>query len=113
MIGDSVLTADDTTDISINGKNFKGNQGLWELLTRKNVTRGVMTAEDLKRYKTILRLTNAHLQEYEPSGNLKTSRGPKFRRLFQSCSPRRGGPWFELSLSRQWERYLNGWKTMI
>ena len=48
MIGDSVLTVDDTSDISINGIHFKGTRGLRELLTRKNVTRGVVTADDLK-----------------------------------------------------------------
>ena len=41
MIGDSILTVDDTSDISINGRHFKGNRGLWEILNRKNVTRGV------------------------------------------------------------------------
>ena len=49
MIGDSVLTFDDTSYISINGRHFKGTRGLWELLPRKNVIRGVVTADDLKR----------------------------------------------------------------
>ena len=49
MIGDSVLTVDDTSDISINGRHFERTRGLWELLTRKNVTRGFVTAVDLKR----------------------------------------------------------------
>jgi len=47
MIGHSVLTVDDTSDISINGRHFKGTRGLWELLTRKNITRGVVTTDDL------------------------------------------------------------------
>jgi len=50
LIGDSVLTVDDTTDISMYVRHFKGTRGLWELLTRKNVTRGVVKADDLKRY---------------------------------------------------------------
>ena len=54
MIGDSTLCVDDTSDISIKGRHFKGTRGLWELLTRKNVNRGFVTADDLKRYKTIL-----------------------------------------------------------
>ena len=31
MIGDSVLTVDDTSDISINGRHFKWTRGLWGL----------------------------------------------------------------------------------
>jgi len=37
LIGDSILTVDDTSDICINGKHFKGTRGLWELLTRKKL----------------------------------------------------------------------------
>jgi len=107
MIGDSILTVDDTSDISINGRHFKGNRGLWEILNRKNVTRGVVTADDLKRYKTILQLTNAHLQRYKPGGNVQTSRGPKFREVISKLFPQTRRPrGVELSLSRQWERYL-------
>ena len=81
MVGDSILTVDDTSDISINGRHFKGTRGLWELLTRKNVNRGVVIADDLKRYKKILHLTNAYLQGYKPGGNVHTSRGPKLREV--------------------------------
>jgi len=31
IIGDSKLTVDDTSDISINWRHFKGTRGLWEL----------------------------------------------------------------------------------
>ena len=43
---DSILTVGNTTDISIKGRHFNGTRGLWELLTYKNVTRGVVTAEN-------------------------------------------------------------------
>ena len=103
MIRDSVLTVHDMSDISINGSHFRGTRGLWELSTRKNVTRGVVTTDDLKRYKTILQLTNAHLQGYEPGGNVQTSRRTKFRegisKLFAQTRRSRG---VELSLHRHW-----------
>ena len=79
IIGDSPLSVDDTSDISIKGKHFKCTRGLWQLLKRKNVNRGDVTTDDLKLYKTILQLTNAHLQGYEPGGNVHTPHGPKFR----------------------------------
>jgi len=102
MIGDSVWTADDTSDISINWRHFKGTRGLWELLTRKKVPRGVVTEDDLQRYKTILQLTNAHLQGYEPPGNVQTSREPKFREVISKLFPQTRRPrGFDLSLSRQ------------
>ena len=47
MIDDSVLNVDETSDISINGRHFKGTRGLWLLLTRKNVTRVVVTIDVL------------------------------------------------------------------
>jgi hypothetical protein len=70
MIGNSILTVDDTSVITINGRHFKGTQGLWELFTPMNVARGVVTAGDLKRYKTTIQSTNAHLQGHEPGGNV-------------------------------------------
>ena len=71
MVGDSILTVDDTSDISINGKHFKGTQGLWLLLTRKNVTIGIVTVDGLKRNKRIVVLTNAHLQGKNPRFNVQ------------------------------------------
>ena len=106
MIGDSVLTIEDTSDITINGRHFKGTRGQWELLTRKNFSRGVVTADDLKRYKTIFQLRNAHFQGWEPAGNVQTSRGPKFREVISKLIPQTRRPrGVELSLSRQRERY--------
>jgi hypothetical protein len=71
-----------------------------------NVTRCVMTADDLKRYKTILQLTNAYLQGYEPGGNVQTSRGPNFREVISKLFPQtRRQQGVELSLSQQLELY--------
>ena len=49
MIGDSKMSVVDTRDISIKGRYFKGTRALWGLLNRKNVTRDVVTADNLKR----------------------------------------------------------------
>jgi len=38
-----------------------------------------VTTDDLKRYKTVLEVTNAYLQGYELVDNEQTSRGTKFR----------------------------------
>ena len=76
MIGDSTLSVDNKSDICIKGRHFNRTRGLCDLLARKNVTSGVVTADVPKRYRTILQLTNAHLQDYEPGGNVQTARGP-------------------------------------
>ena len=39
MIGESQLTVDSDSDITIKGKRFRGTQGLWELLTRRKIQR--------------------------------------------------------------------------
>jgi hypothetical protein len=74
MIGDSTLSVVDTSDISKMGETFSLYPGLWDLLTCKNVNTAVITTDDLKSYKNILQLTNAHLQGYELKGNVQASR---------------------------------------
>ena len=87
MIGDSTLSVDDTSDISIKGGHFKDTRGIFELLTHKNVNRAVETTDYLKIYKAILQLTNAHLQGYEPGCDVQTSRGPKFKDVISKLFP--------------------------
>ena len=48
MIGDSTLTVDSDSDITIKRKHFKRTRGLWGLLTRRKVQRDVNTTDDLK-----------------------------------------------------------------
>ena len=68
---------------------------LWELLTRKNVNRRFINSDELKGYKTIIQMTNAHLQGCEPGGNIRTSRGHMFRDVISNYSLRRDarGEW--------------------
>ncbi len=48
MIGNSAVSVDETSYITINGKRFRGTNGLWALLTRKNVNTDVITPSGLK-----------------------------------------------------------------
>ena len=70
MIGSAAVVADEKGDISIGGTLFKGTRGLWELLTRKYVNSDLITESDMKAYKCILELTNAHLTGHEPGGDI-------------------------------------------
>ena len=53
-IGNSTVTVDNMRNIIIKGKEFKGTEDLWKLLTRKNVNYDSIDKNDLQRYKTIL-----------------------------------------------------------
>ena len=70
MIGNSDIIADENRDIKIRRKRFRGTNGLWEILTRKNINMYVVTTSDLKQYKHILEMTNAHLVGYELGSKL-------------------------------------------
>jgi hypothetical protein len=105
MIGDSTLSVDSDRDIRIKGRRFKGTRGLWEILTRKKVKRETITSNDLKTYKQILTMTNAHLEGYEPGSNIHIERGPKFRNVIASLfadTEKRGQ---EFALARRWAKY--------
>ena len=65
MIGNAAVIVDEKGDITIGGTRFRGTRGLWELLSHKHVNGDVVTNSDLKAYKRILELTNAHLEGYE------------------------------------------------
>jgi hypothetical protein len=57
-IGDSPVLVDLDGNITIKENEFRDSEGLWELLTRKNVNKEHVTSDDLRKYKKILLLTN-------------------------------------------------------
>ena len=78
IIGDSQVGVDRDGNIHINNVDFPATKNLWELLTCKRVDKESVTGADLKQYKTVLEMTNAHLEGYDPEANIRTSRGLKF-----------------------------------
>jgi hypothetical protein len=70
MIGDSQVFVNTDGNITIKNTRFKGTEGLWELLTRKNVNMERVSKTDLKTYRKILVKTNAHLTGYQPGYTL-------------------------------------------
>jgi hypothetical protein len=104
-MGDSTVLVDTDSDITIQGKEFRGTRGLWELLTRKTVDRRKITTDDLKKYKKILELTYAHLTDYRPGADIQITRGSKYRDVIAPLFPhiRRRG--IETALRRRWAKY--------
>jgi hypothetical protein len=79
--GESPVLVDKDGDITIKENEFRGSEGLWELLTRKNAHKEHETSDDLRKYKKILLLTNANLEGYQPGGVINVGRGKKFREI--------------------------------
>jgi len=81
QIGDSPVLVDHDVDIKIKENEFRGSEGLWELLTRKNVNKEHVTSDDLRKYKKILLLTNAHLEGYDTASAINVARGKSSAKL--------------------------------
>jgi hypothetical protein len=105
MIGDSAVTVVSRSEITINDKTFRGTKGLWELLTRKKVDETLISKNDLNRYKNILEMTNAHLEGYEPGGDIHISRGQKFVNVISKLFPQTRRRGIEAQLRRRWVTY--------
>jgi hypothetical protein len=98
MIGNSVVDLDTPGVITVKGKQFKLTRGLWELLTRNDVDTGSISPNDIQRYKSILKLTSAHLSGYEPDGNIKISLGVIYVKVISNLFP-------SGSIKHRWDRY--------
>jgi hypothetical protein len=105
FIGNSDVTVDTNSDLYIKGKHFKGTRGLWELLTRKRINNKLVSGDDLKQYKSILNLTSAHLEGYEPHAPIHVSRGTKFKDVIAKLFPQTRRRGIEVSLRKEWEKY--------
>ena len=105
MIGDSPIMADTGGDTTIKERMFKGTNGLRELMTRKKVNTEFINKDDLKTYKKILTMTNAHLTRCQPEGNINITRGEKIRDVIAPLVPKPKGRGVESALRRKWTKY--------
>jgi len=105
MIGDSPVFLDPDDNVTIKGTVFRGTEGLWVLLTRKNVNTQLIGKEDLMTYKKILILTNAHLTRYQIGDNINITRGKKFREVIAPLFAKPKGRGVESALRRKWKKH--------
>jgi len=96
---------DTSGDITIKDRVFKGSKGLWELLTRKKVNMEFITKDDLKAYKKILTMTNAHLTQYQPDDNIIITPGKNFRSIIAPLFVKPKVRWVESALRCKWTKY--------
>ena len=104
MIDDSQVSVDRDGNIHIKDEEFPATKGLWELLTHKVDTNSV-TRDDLKQYKTILEMTNAHLEGYNPNVNIHNSKGNKFRDVISKLFSTTRHSSTDAALRRKWVKY--------
>ena len=106
MIGDSQVGVFRDSNSHINNVEFPATKRLWELLTCKRVVKHSLTTADIKQYKSILEMNNAHLEDYNPRANIRTSKGVKYKEIISKLFP--GGPrqsGVEDALRREWITY--------
>jgi len=81
MIGDSPVFINPDDNVTIKGTVFRGTEGLWELLTPKNVNTQLIDKEDLKA--KYIDIDNPHLTRYQHEDNINITRGKKFREFIE------------------------------
>ena len=86
-IGNCEVEIDRDLNVFVQGKSYKGTSGLFELLTRKKVDRSFITDSDLRSYREILGSKHGLLENHDPSGVIKTTRGVKFKDVISKLFP--------------------------
>jgi len=69
------------------------------------VNREFITKDDLKSYKKILTMTNAHLNKYQPDGNINIKRREKFQDIIAPLFAKPKERVVESVLRRKWTKY--------
>ena len=89
-IGNAEVVIDQDSNVFVKGKSYRGTRGLFELLTRKKVDQTFITRSDLQSYREILEATHGHLENNDPAGVIKTTRGAKFKDVISKLFPTGG-----------------------
>lgn len=87
MIGNSKLTIDESDNLQIDNKMFKGTPGLFELIFTSDPKK--YTTKDLQTYKNILLATNAHKKNYMESLPVHKNTSIKYKKIVSKLFPTR------------------------
>jgi hypothetical protein len=80
-------------DVFVDSKNYKANQGLWELLAKSKLDKNLVTLQDRQAYKQILFQSNGHRVNYSPKGRIRANKRLKYTRLISRISRDRQVSW--------------------
>jgi len=73
-----------------------------EILTRKNIDYDSLDKNELQKYKTILEMTNAHLEGYKAGSNIQIYRGIEFRNVIAKLFPEA-----KVAIRQKWVTYYH------
>ena len=82
-IGQSDVSVSDNK-LFVDGVPYEGTEGLWELVTKKDVDESKVTKHDLETYKKILIQSKVHLDK---TGRPRSSRGKKYKQIISKLFP--------------------------
>ena len=85
MVGDSNIRIDNSDNVSVKNRTFKGTEGLFELLFTKDPKN--YTRKDLDTFKTICKLTNAHKRGYSSNSPIYRNRSIKYKNIIKKIFP--------------------------
>ena len=81
FIGDSPIEVRDN-DLIVKNKEYKGTEGLWELIVKNNPSK--FNQEDKDNYEEIITQTNAFYQDNDPTNKrVKSSRSNKWKNFIK------------------------------
>ena len=89
LLGNATIEISDDK-IYLNGNEYKGTPGLFELLFLKQPDKNLITSKDLKIYKSLLIETSAHKQHYDILRQINSNRGTKYLQVISPLFIKRG-----------------------
>lgn len=100
LLGKSEVTINDDK-IYIGSKSFKGTPGVFELLFMKNPDEEVYTKRDLKTYKQLLEVTDAHKQKYDLDHHVNSNKGYKYKNIIKPLFAKKKGGGFQTMMANK------------
>lgn len=83
IIGDGEIKFLDDDILEIKRKQYKGTQGLYELMFKKKPNREIYTSQDLNIYKLIIDKTNAYKRNYMGNRQVNGNGGFKYKHIIK------------------------------
>lgn len=90
-LGSQILKPLNDDSLQIGAKNFRGSEGLYELIFKSKPENSKITDDDLRVYSDILNYTNAHRRQHESSGRVKSNTGYKYTHFIKPIYNRNRG----------------------